>query len=430
MIPEQKNIVLFIGSLNNDHLETVKELEKFLNRKLKIGLITTLKKKINSEIEKKLDIFLRCDMERGRIIEETLRPYHDNILLITAKYEFSIELLARLVSYFPYLRLPTKRSLKIANDKLEMRKAFTRYYPKITPKYIYVKKYSESILGEIKDKVGFPCVIKPTNLSTSKLIVTCYYQEELENNLKEVFRRVNSLYKKADVEVEPKIIVEQFMEGQMYTIDAFVNSLGKIYYTPVVEVKTGKDAGYDDFFMYTQITPSILSKTEELVAQDTVARAIHAVGLRSSAVHCELMKTSKGFQVIELAARCGGFREELLDNSFGLKHGLNDFLIHLGKKPILKITKNKHTVLIKFWPHKKGKLIGIKGLNKAKQLNSLVKFRQGIKIGEYAGLSKHGHAYVVAFTLATQTRSELLADIRRLEKWIIIETKRNGQSKK
>jgi hypothetical protein len=430
MISEKKNIVLFIGSLNSDHFETVKELEKHLNRKLKVGLITTLKKKIKPEIEKKLDIFLRCDMEKGRIIEETLRPYHDDILLITAKFEFSIELLARLVSYFPYLRLPTKRSLKIANDKLEMRKAFTRYYPKITPKFIYVKKYSDAILKEIKEKIGFPCVIKPTNLSTSKLIVNCYYQEELEKDLKEVFRKVSSLYKKADVEVEPKIIVEQFMEGQMYTIDAYVNSLGKIYYTPIIEVKTGKDAGYDDFFMYTQITPSILSKTEEMSAHDTVEKAIHAVGLRSTTVHCELMKTSKGFQVIELAARCGGFREELLFNSFGIKHGLNDFLIHLGKKPVIKTTKNNHTVLIKFWPHKKGKLVGIKGLIKAKQLNSLVKFRQGVKMGEYAGLSKHGHTYVIAFTLSTPTRSELLADIRRLEKWIIIETNRNGVSKK
>ena len=204
--------------------------------------------------------------------------------------------------------------------------------------------------------------------------------------------------------------------------NAYVNSYGKMYYTPIIEIKTGKDAGYDDLFMYTQITPSVLVKEEEEIAQDIVRKATHAVGLRSGTVHCELMKTPKGWKVIELASRTGGFREELLYYSFGLRHNLNDFLIHFGKKPILKKSRDMQTVFMKFWPHKSGKIVAIKGLKKAQALKSLVKFRQEKKVGDYAGLSKHGHVFVVGFTLCTKTRSELLADIRKLEKLIIIET--------
>ena len=174
--------------------------------------------------------------------------------------------------------------------------------------------------------------------------------------------------------------------------------------------------------MYTQITPSVLAREEEEKAQQVVLAAIHAVGLRSSTVHCELMRTPKGWKVIELAGRTGGFREELLYYSFGIRHNLNDFLIHLGKKPILKKIKDMQTVFIKFWPHKAGKLIAIKGLKKAKELKSLVKLRQEKKLGDYAGLSKHGHTFVLGFTLCTKSRSDLLADIRKLEKWIKIET--------
>ncbi|MBD3360114.1 MAG: ATP-grasp domain-containing protein [Candidatus Buchananbacteria bacterium] len=426
-----KDIILFVGRINNDHVASVRDLEELLDRKLKIGLITTQNKKMSPEMEKKIDILIRCDMNKLNNIEDAVMKYRDKVLALMAKPEFSIELLTRVAPLFPYLRLSRNRSLRISNDKLEMRKTFRRYYPKISPKFIHVKKYSEAIIKQIIKDIGFPCVIKPTNLSGSKLIINCFYKEELEKNLKDAMRKINSLVKKASVVTVPKIIVEEFMEGQMYSIDAYVNTYGKMYYTPIIEIKTGKDAGYDDLFMYTQIAPSILSKEEEKKAQDVVNKGTHAIGLKSSTVHCELMKTSKGWKIIELAGRPGGFRDEIFYHAFGFKHHLNDLLIHIGNKPIIKKKAKKHVVFMKFWPHKPGKIVAIKGLKKGKELKSLVRFRQNKKVGDYAGRSKHGHLSVVGFTLATKTRADLLGDIRKLEKWIKIETvKRNGKVKK
>jgi len=423
-ITNDKNIILFVGNVSTAMIESVKQLEKHLGRKFRVFLLTSLKRKILAKVEASLEKVVRCKIDKIKMIEQALLPYYDQIAATICKFEAPMPIYARVVPLFPYLKNPTPRAILIANDKLEMRKAFARYAPQITPKFIKVKKYTEAVLKEVIDNIGFPCVIKPTNLSKSKLVIICYYKEELEQNLKDAFRRIKALYKKDLAETEPKIIVEQLLEGQMYSIDAYVNSYGKLYYTPIIEIKTGKDAGYDDFFMYTQLTPSTLIKDEEEKAQLAVERATHAVGLRSSTVHCELMKTHKGWKVIELASRTGGFREELLYNSFGINHNLNDFLIHLGKKPILKKTREMYTVFMKFWPHKSGKLIAIKGLKKAKELKSLVKFRQEKKLGDFAGLSKNGHTFVVGLTLATKTRSDLLADIRRLEKWIKIETQK------
>jgi hypothetical protein len=435
MVPEkskEKNIILFIGNVSLPMIESVHQLEQLLKLKYRIFLITSPKRKINKEVENLLDKIVRCNIYDLNLIEKALAKYHDEIVITISKYEASMPLYARIVPLFPYLRNPEPRSILIANDKLEMRKAFRRYYPKITPTFIRVKKVNERIIKEIAEKVGFPCVIKPTNLSKSKLVINCFYKDELKNNLKLAFRKIKILYKQDFAETEPKIIVEQLMEGQMYSIDAYVNSWGKIYYTPIIEIKTGKDAGYDDLFMYTQITPSSLDKEQELLAQEVVKKAIHAVGLKSCTVHCELMKTHKGWKVIELAPRTGGFREELLENSFGIHHNLNDLLIHLGKKPLLKKIRHNHTVFMKFWPHKAGTLNGIKGLKKAQELKSLVKFRQGVKVGHYAGLSKEGHGLVVGFTLCTKNRSDLLGDIRKLEKLIVIETKKksNGTREK
>ncbi|MFA5188392.1 MAG: ATP-grasp domain-containing protein [Patescibacteria group bacterium] len=426
-IKSEKDIILFIGTVSSAILESVKQLEKELGQKFRPFLLTSLKRKIQPKIQGLLSQIVRCQIDEIELIEKALVDYHNQIAITICKYEAPMPLYARVVELFPYLKNPSSRSILIANDKLEMRKAFKRYYPQITPKFIRVKKYTEVTIKKIIERVGFPCVIKPTNLSKSKLVINCYYKEELEKNLKDAFRKINTLYKKDFAETEPKIIVEELMEGQMYSIDAYVNSYGRIYNTPIIEIKTGKDAGYDDLFMYTQITPSVLVKEEELKAQDVVAKAIHAVGLRSCTVHCELMKTPKGWKVIELACRTGGFREELLYYSFGLCHNLNDLLIHLGKKPVLKKTKNLQTVFMKFWPHKSGKIVAIKGLKKAQELKSLVKFRQEKRVGDYAGLSKHGHTFVVGFTLNAKTRSELLADIRKLEKWIIIKTVKREQ---
>lgn len=427
---KHKDIILYIGRLGTDHINSVRLFEQLLGRKLRIALLTTLNKKIKPHIEKEIDILIRCDMNKDSSIEDAIYKLRDRVLTLQAKPDFSIELLTRVAPHFPYLRVSSNHSLKVANDKLKMRKAFRKYAPRISPKYIYVKKYSDTIVKTIIKNIGFPCVIKPTNLSASKLIINCFYKEELETHLKEVMKKITNLYKKSSVETPPKIIVEEFMEGQMYSIDVYINSYGKMYYTPIIEIKTGKDAGYDDLFMYTQITPSALDKDEIKKAQEVVEKGVHAVGLKSSTSHVELMKTPKDWKIIELAARTGGYREELFHHAYGFSHHLNDLLIHIGNKPIIKKKVKRHVVFIKFWPKKPGKIVALKGLKKAKELKTLVKTRHNKKVGDYAGLSKHGHLSVVGFTLAAKTRSDLLGDIRKLEKWIIIETKKNGKSKK
>ncbi|MCD8507936.1 MAG: hypothetical protein LRY42_00840 [Candidatus Pacebacteria bacterium] len=51
------------------------------------------------------------------------------------------------------------------------------------------KDATKKTLDEIEQKVGFPLVIKPSGLAQSLLVTICYHQEELETNLKKVFRK-------------------------------------------------------------------------------------------------------------------------------------------------------------------------------------------------------------------------------------------------
>lgn len=423
---KNKNIVLFLGNGNTGHVKNVRGLEKVLGRKLKIYLLVNPKQKINRLIEKDVDKVIRAKTNKITSLEKAIEPFQEKILILMARFEYSISILAKLVPLFPYLRNPNQRSLEIASNKIEMRKMFSRYAPKISTKFLITDDFSTKTLKEINEKVGFPCVIKPASLSSSKLITINYYEDELKENLTRTFKKIKALYIKSKVSQEPMILVEELLEGTMYSVDAHVNSLGKIYFTPSIEIKTGRDIGHDDFFMYTQITPSQLNKESANKAHEVVEKAVHLIGLRSCTAHCELMRTDDGWKIIEIGARPGGFREELLGNSYGIKHGINDFLIHIGKKPIIKKLSSKYTCLIKFYPKSSGTLTAIKGLSIIKNKKYVIKARQGRKVGDYCGRSKDGYPFVVAFTLSAETRSEMLGYIRFIEKTIELKISKKG----
>ncbi len=419
---EEKDIILFVGKMEMTHVDDVARFSKEYGKKYVPALITSLGAKVEETLERKLAFLVRCDTRDMKAVEKRLRPYADRIAAIISRYEFSMPLYGRLADLFPYLRLPTARSLAIASNKINMRRAFRRYDKRITPRFVVVKRSGKTAVKNIIEKIGFPCVIKPANLAKSQLVIVCYYKEELEKNLRVTLQKVRKLYRAARVEWEPTVLVENFMEGQMYSIDAYVNSRGYMEYTPIIEIKTGKDAGYDDFFMYTQITPSILNQKEEERARTTVAKATHAIGLRSSTVHAELMRTQQGWKVIEVGARVGGFRDRLLNTAFGFHHTGNDFRIHLGKKPVIKRKRLKHVGFIKFFPKKPGRLMALHGIKKVEEMRAVIKVTQNKKVGDFCGLSRYGHPYVLGVTVAATSRSKMLGELRKVEKLVEIKT--------
>jgi len=413
----KKDLVLFLGKITAKHISGVRDAEKYLNRKLKIVLLTSAKSKISSDVERQLYAVIRTNLTRIDLIEKQLLPYHQRIVAIISKWENMMPLYGRLTVLFPYLKNPTPHSLMLANDKIAMRKAFKKYVPKTAPKFVIVRDAKRATLDLIKKNIKFPCIIKPASLSKSQLVINCYYREELKATLEHAIKKIQVLYRQNKVEHEPKILVEQLMEGSLYSYDVYINSLGKLYFTPVIEIKTGKDIGHDDFFMYLQMTPANLGSREIEEAQGVIRQGIHALGLRSCTAHAEFYKTKAGnFKIVEIASRTGGFREELLFLAYGIRHHMNDLLIRLGKKPVIKPTKKKYIAFMKFWPTKPGKLKAIKGFKKNSERKFVIASHQQKKPGEYVGFSKFGHSYICSFYVSGKDRSELLGNVRKIEK--------------
>ena len=419
-----RDTLLYVVSLPEGTVEHIKEYGKKIGIKYKVAVIHDAKYPKQGELAKQkgADIILSCDFSSDTKLAKCLDPVKDRLLGVTTRSDSNIRWFRKLIPHVPYLRTPSIESLRWATDKIEMRKRFFSYDKKITPKFAIAKDSSHETVENIAKRVGFPCVVKPPDLAESILVSICFHEEELQTALKKTFTKVRAVYKQKKLSDTPRVLVEQFMEGSMYSIDAYVSSRGNITFTPMVYIRTGRDVGFDDFFGYQQLTPTNLKEASINDAKDVATKAINALGLRSTSAHAELMRTEDGWKVIEIGPRIGGFRQTMYRLSFGFNHDLNDILNRIPNKLIMSKRRKGWTAAMKFFAKEEGVLIKVLGLKKAKQLASFQSIEVKHNAGDRLKFAKHGGKSVFNIILFNKDRSKLLADIRRLEGVIKIKT--------
>ena len=303
-----------------------------------------------------------------------------------------------------------------------MRALLRNYDKNISPAFLVANDDTQETIDKIEKRIGYPLVVKPSGLTASLLVSICYHREELDKVLKLTIKKMDQIYKTKRGRGLPQILVEEFMEGDMYSIDAYVNARGVIYFAPVVYVKTGREVGFDDFFGYMRMTPTMLNLPHTEEAQEAASKGIKALGMRSTTCHIELMRTERGWKVIEMGPRIGGFRHEMYDLSFGIDHTLNDILIRIPKQPILPKKVKGFTAVMQFYAKKEGKLDKIQGLFKIEALESVKRMKVRKEPGDRCTFAKNGGDPVLEVILFNSQRSVLLADIRRLEQILNITT--------
>ena len=408
-------------------IDAVLEYAQQSGRSFRIGLIYDKKTIIPSGTKRILDdidVVIACDTMSLISLQTALLPYQNQLLAITCRGEDQIPLLTRVIPHVPYLPAPTTESLQWSSDKLLMRRRLFYHDKKITPKYSIAKDATQKTITKIEKKLHYPMIVKPTGLAASRLVTICYHKDELDKTLKKVFRSMKRVHKDTGGNWEPKVVVEEFLEGEMYSIDAYVGSRGKVHFCPLVHVKTGRLIGFDDFFGYQQITPTNLNTTSKEAAIEVAKEAICALGLRSTTAHVELMKTEKGWKIIELGSRVGGFRHMMYEFSYGINHTMNDILIRMNEKPIIPKKIKGYTAAMKFFAKQEGNLTKLRGVKKAQVLSSFKKIYINKKVGDRCTFAKNGGSSIFNIILFNTSRSALLADIRRLENMIEIQTQK------
>ncbi len=401
---------------------SIRSYQKMTGKKYKILLIREEGFESISDTPKH-DILVTCDFSKPSSIATALLPYQDRLLAITCRGDNDIARFARVIPHVPYLRTPQTESLILAVDKYEMRKRFKLFDPTITPKFTRIKNNSLPERKRVIQKIGFPMIVKPTNLAASLFVSICYHQEELTHALQVAFKKIAKAYEHDKRMEEPKIIAEEYMEGDMYSIDSYVNSRGRVYHCPMVRVKTGKDIGHDDFFNYLQMTPTGLKQSSVEKAHVATQTAIRALGLKNTTTHTELMKIDDVWKIIEIGPRMGGFRDTLHQLSCDIDHTLNDILIRIPKKPIIPKKCKGYAAAMKWFSPKEGRITEMKGIKKIESLQSFHHIAINKKVGDRAVFARNGGRSIFNVFLYNAERSKLLADIRRLEKLVQIKVK-------
>jgi len=242
-----------------------------------------------------------------------------------------------------------------------------------------------------------------------------------------MFRKINKAYEK-DVRMEvPKIIAEEYMEGDLYSLDSYVNGRGDVYHCPLVRQKTAREIGHNDFYNYLQITPTALKAATIEKAQTVAETAIHALGLRSVTAHVEMMKVDDEWKIVEVGPRSGGARDQLHQLSCDINHAMNDIAIRIPRKPVIPKKCKGYAAYIKYFADKEGIITETKGIKKIESLESFHHISVNKKVGDRSVFARNGGRSVFNLFLYNADRSKLLADIRRIEQTVQVKV-RNGRT--
>jgi hypothetical protein len=246
-------------------------------------------------------------------------------------------------------------------------------------------------------------------------------RQQLVDTLKRTFLTMQEAYDVWIKRQKPAVLVEEFMVGDMYTVDVYVDTAGGCYYTPPVEDIVGRKVGYDDLFGYKASLPSNLDDDEVTKAQETAGRACHAVGLRSSTGHVEMMRTAAGWKIIELGPRIGGYRYELYDRAYGINHIANDILNRAGEVPHIPTEVHNYVSVFDIYAHEEGTLKAVYGVDVVEKLASFTYLRQNIFVGEPALFARNNGDVVITVMLSHPDKAQLEADVVTLEEALVLE---------
>lgn len=364
---------------------------------------------------------LSADFDSSTSVREVLRPYEERIFAVTSQYENSILELKKLVPYLPYLPMPTEASLEWATEKKLMRELLGAYDSKLVPGYKEIIDMSTSTIQDIEQSLSYPLVVKPSGLEGSLLVSLVNDRKELTQTLKRTFAMMQDAYNVWIKRQTPSLLVEEFMDGDMYSIDTYIGADGSCVHAPVVKVVTGRKIGFDDFFGYMRLTPSGLTESEVTAAKKAAEKACHALGLRSVTAHVELMKLPNGWKIIELGPRIGGYRHDLYFLSYGINHIMNDILNRAGEQPEVSTKTLQYTAVFNIYCREEGMLKSIKGIQAVRDLLSFVSLKQDLTIGQYVRFAKNNGDPVLEITLSHSDPKQLELDIATMQQAISLE---------
>lgn len=354
-------------------------------------------------------------------LQHTLTNLPDKPDGVIAIYESYILPASRIAEFLNLPGIPVAAA-EACTDKFIMRNLFAKSKIKISPDYALIN--SEKQLLEFADRHQYPLILKPTNLAKSLLVTKNHDKNELIKNYQKSMDLLHGTYKKYAPNRNPQLIVEEFLEGSIHSVDAFIDSDGKVTVLPyIVDYQTGYDIGYDDNFHYSRLLPSSLNDKEQKDLQRCAEVGVKALGMKNTPAHIEIIMTPNGPRIVEIGARNGGYRERMHMLANGIDIIGSAVNIALGKKPVLTTSKNEPCAVLELFPKNPGTFVDVSNISQLKQLKSLHYLSIKATLGDIVGKSSDGYKMCAIIILHNSNRTQFEEDLNYINSHVAVVTK-------
>lgn len=426
---ESKNVVVYINDFYPEFAMAFKKLSERLGRPLRGVMLIDAERKANGKnLPDKEGLFeeIVVDFSDDAALSRALKPLEKNLLLVSCDSERSQLYFKKVIPHVPYVNTTTETSIDWSTNKARMREMLASYDEKITPKYVEIHDDSEISIQQILDKLSFPLILKPTNLNSSILVNRVDSEHELRQTLKKSFKRLRDVYAMYRGLGDITMVVEEFIAGDTYSIDGYVDATGKIYLLPFIHYENASMAGMTGYQVHRSETYLSLTGEEIEEGQRTAQKAIHAVGLRSSVAHIELFHTDAGWKIIELGARPGGQRQDLYETSYGVDHALNELLVKVGLQPEIPDRLEKYCETFNVYASDTGVVESLEGIEIARQHPSLHSLQVNVNPGDTVMPSIDGGKALAEGLMYNADLQQLRHDTEYVRSIIEVNLKKQG----
>jgi biotin carboxylase len=213
--------------------------------------------------------------------------------------EFLMPVVGRVIEHLGLDGIMTGRTGTVAHLKDQMRLALQTADVN-QPQFRIVTDVMQAALA--CREIGYPCILKPTNLAGSLYVNLVRNEEELRSAYHSI--RDASMITEFMDEPSLRLLVEEYVQGPEFSIESFSEG-GEVKFASITEKTT---SGAPNFIELAHVSPPVSLPIPESRIFNFVKQVLDALEIRNGTSHCEVVITDDGPKVIECACRNGGDR--------------------------------------------------------------------------------------------------------------------------
>ena len=262
-----------------------------------------------------------------------------------------------------------------------------------TSKFVIMDKFEEDEINFLR----YPLIVKPIDSYSSRGVRKVSDIQELKK----------AFYEALEISRDKKVVIEEFVEGNELTVDAYVED-GTVHILCVS--KLDKIPGSDKFVIYRTNYPANVSEEIYLKVKEIAQKITDSFKLKNTPMLIQGITDNGTFSVVEFCARTGGgdkFRLIKKVSGFDVIKAVID--LTLGNKPHLELIKSNDKYIVdEFLYCKEGVFNHLEGFEEILSENIISEYYQLKPKGTECGEIRSSGDRVAYLTIEAASYEELI----------------------